>query len=107
MSAAGRAAHNRNQARHAQRSWGYVKPKLEPVGSDTKWLAQLLLDAHGLEYLTVNSEAVLPLGETPEERELKLRKASSIGALRMYTHHVNFEFIEYRWVLTWPFGPVG
>lgn len=107
MSAAGRAAHSHNQARHSQRSGGDVKRKLLPVGSDTKWLPQLLQDAIDLEYLTLDCAVVLPLGETPEERELALRKASSLGAMKMEAYRENGVFIEYRWYLTWPYGPVG
>ena len=99
MSREGRAAHARNQARHSQRSGGDVKRKLEPIGSDTLWLPEFLSSAQGIGAFSVNSLICLPLGETAEERELKLRKAASMGVLRMYAYRDSGQFVEYRWEL--------
>ena len=104
MSQAGRKAHSIHKAQHAQRVFGTEKAKLEPVGSDTLWLGEFLSSAQGIDWLSADSLICYQLGTTHEEREAKLRKASSMGVLLMYVHRdAAGAFIEYRWMLT-PLG---
>lgn len=97
MSAAGRAAHGRNKARHAQREFGHTKPKLQPVGSDTAWLSAWLEGLSLGDVFNVNSPVVLGLHEDSAELELMLRKASQLGVLSMTAHRENGVFVEFRW----------
>jgi hypothetical protein len=99
MSQAGRAAHYHNQARHSQRVFGTEKPKSQPVGSDTVWVPEFLASLGDIGQFSANSITALPLGDTREERERKLRKATSLGALHMTAHRENGVFVEYRWEL--------
>lgn len=104
-----RAQHYSNKARHSQREFNQEKPKLQPVGSDTTWIGEFTASLAGLRTpLTVNSILALPLGHTSTERELNLRKASSMGVLRMRVvqteHRIGpktsvMAFSHFEWVL--------
>jgi hypothetical protein len=100
MSKSGRAAHERNTARHAQRN-GFEKPKPQPVGSDTLWMSEFVSSIQGITTpFNADSLITLQLGEDRDERILKLRKMAKLGILHMYAHRSNGEFVEYRWELT-------
>lgn len=96
---ASRAGHERAKAQHAQREFGAAKAKLQPVGTDTAWLSTFLSSCEGIGPFNLNSIIALQLGGDPQEREQKLRLASSMGLLRMSAYRENGVFIEYRWEL--------
>lgn len=100
MSREGRAAHARNKRRHDQRQFGEVKPALQSVAQSTLWVGPFLESVQGVEYLTVTSPQVLPLGTDGRTRMLKLRDLSHFGVLRMYAHREDGQFVEYRWELS-------
>jgi len=96
---ASRASHERAKAQHAQRDFGVAKPELQPVGSDILWLSEFLSSCEGIGTFNVNSMICLQLGPDPYEREQRLRRASSMGHLRMWAYRENGVFVEYRWEL--------
>lgn len=95
-----RASYYRSTAKHAQREFGQVKAKLEPVGSDTLWLSEFVSSLQGIGSFNANSLVCLQLGHSVEERTARLRVASRIGVIRMYAVREADIFVEFRWELT-------
>lgn len=86
-------------ARHAQRQGSQPKPKLLPVGSNTTWISDFVQMLEGLTSpLTLKSSLVLPLGETAQEREQKLRDLCRRGTLKMHrVSKADGSFDHYEW----------
>jgi len=96
-----RAAHYRNKARHAQREFGQVKPRLLDRDEGTAWQGGFIATlSNNMPQFNVDSPIAASLGATAEERTRKLRELCKIGVLRMSAHRENGIFIEYRWTVT-------
>ncbi|QZD98618.1 hypothetical protein SEA_JEMERALD_30 [Microbacterium phage Jemerald] len=96
-----RAAHYRNKARHAQREFGQVKPRLLDRDEATSWQGAFIATlSNDMPAFNVDSPIAASLGSTPEARSLRLRELCKIGVLRMSAHRENNVFIEYRWTVT-------
>jgi hypothetical protein len=95
-----RAQYFRNTTKHAQRG-PEAKRKLIDKDVATAWVGPFISSIQGLAtYLTVDSMIVMQLGETPRDRELKLRELCKLGVLTMDAHRdANGQFVEYRWTL--------
>lgn len=101
MSQSGRAAHARNKARHAQREFGEVKPRLVSQEEGTRWMGGFIESIQGhTEPFGADSDVALPLGPTTEARTLRLRELAKLGVLQMSAPRENGVFLGYRWQLT-------
>lgn len=100
MSQAGRKAHAIHKAQHAQRD-GEEKRTLQPVGTDTTWMGEFVSSIQGITTpFGVESVIALQLGDTREERIVRLRKLSALGVLHMSSRFENGHFVEFLWTLT-------
>jgi hypothetical protein len=94
-----RSQYYRNTTKHAQRG---VEAKRKLVDKDvaTAWVGPFISSLEGLAtHLTVDSMIVMQLGDTPRERELKLRELCKLGVLTMDAYREDGQFVEYRWTL--------
>lgn len=96
-----RATHYRNKARHDQREFGEVKPRLLNRDDSTAWRgAYIATLSNDMPAFNADSPIAAPLGATTEDRVVRLRELSKIGVLRMSAYRENGTFIEYRWTVT-------
>lgn len=96
-----RAAHYRNKARHAQRAFGEVKPRLLDRDEGTAWQGAFIATlSNDMPAFNADSPIAAPLGSTTEARVLRLRELCKIGVLHMSAYREGSTFIEYRWTVT-------
>lgn len=94
-----RASHYRAKAKHDQRSFGEVKPKLLARELETVWVPEWRDGLRLLALITIQTAAE-SFEVTEEEANKRLRKMSQMGLLRMTAHREAGVFVEYRWQLT-------
>jgi hypothetical protein len=95
-----RASHYRRTSKAAQRN-GVAKGKTPARDTDTVWIPEFVSSIQGLDnYFTADSIIAASLGDTAEERMLKLRELARRGILHMTAYREDGEFVEFRFVLT-------
>ena len=96
-----RASHYRNQARHSQRNFGEVKPRLLDRDEGTAWQGPFIATlSNTMPEFNADSPIAASLGETSKTRTLRLRELCKIGVLHMRAHREENVFVEYRWTVT-------
>lgn len=95
-----RATHYNNKRRHDQRPFPEQKARMVKQDDTNQWMPEFVSSAQGIGSFGVNSIIALQLGQTAEDRMVKLRLLSRSQVLHMSALRVDGEFIEYRWGLT-------